>query len=88
MLPYVKEESRKRLNRIEGQIRGINKMVKEEKYCIEILTQIAAARAALDKTGLVILKGHMETCLTDAIKKKQGQELINEINTTITRFLR
>jgi len=88
MLPKVKDDVQKRLNRIAGQISGIQRMVEQEKYCIDILTQIAAVRAALDKAGLVILKGHMETCVTRAIRENRGQELIDELDETLSKFLR
>ena len=88
MLPRVKEESRKRLNRIAGQVKGIQRMVEEEKYCIDILIQIAAVRAALDRVGLIILKGHMETHVTEAIKENKGQELIDELDEALSQFLK
>lgn len=88
MLPRVKEETQKRLSRIAGQIGGIQRMVEEEKYCIDILIQIAAVRAALDRAGLVILKGHMETCVTKAIKESRGQELIDELDDALSKFLK
>ena len=57
----------RRLKNIEGQVRGIERMVKEEKYCVDILTQISAARAALNSVGMVILRRHIETCVSGAI---------------------
>ena len=58
----------KRLKNIEGQVRGILRMVEEEKYWVEIMNQISAARAALHSVGMVILKRHVETCVADAIE--------------------
>jgi DNA-binding FrmR family transcriptional regulator len=58
-----KDQLIKRLNRIEGQIRGVTTMVQEDRYCIEILTQISAAQAALDKIALGLLDGHARHCL-------------------------
>jgi DNA-binding FrmR family transcriptional regulator len=52
-----------RLNRIEGQVRGVSRMVEEDRYCIDVLTQISAARAALDKIALGLLDGHVRHCL-------------------------
>ncbi len=63
-------------------------MIQKERYCIDILIQISAVRAALDKLGLVILKGHMETCVSKAIKGNKGQELIDELDNLLSKFLR
>jgi CsoR family transcriptional regulator, copper-sensing transcriptional repressor len=60
-----KEQLANRLNRIEGQVRGINKMVQDDKYCIDILTQISAIQSALDKVGLELLTEHTRHCLMD-----------------------
>ncbi len=71
----------KRLKIIEGQVRGIQRMVEEEKYCIDILTQISAARAALNKVGNIILKRHLDQCVSNAIRNDglNGKELIDEL---------
>ncbi|MBI5622740.1 MAG: metal-sensitive transcriptional regulator [Elusimicrobia bacterium] len=60
----------RRLNRIEGQVRGIRKMVEEGRYCIDIALQIRAARAALKKAGIEILDSHLRTCVTTAIQSR------------------
>lgn len=52
-----------RLARVEGQVRGVSRMVEEDRYCVEVLTQINAARAALDQIALGLLDGHLRTCL-------------------------
>ena len=57
----------KRLHRIEGQVRGIERMVDEDRYCIEILTQIAAVKTALEQVGAKLLEGHVNHCIADAI---------------------
>ncbi len=59
----TKEQLQARLARIEGQVRGVNKMVEEERYCMDVLAQIAAARAALDKVALGVLDDHARHCL-------------------------
>ena len=71
----------KRLKIIEGQVKGIQRMVKEGKYCIDILIQISAVRAALDKVGKRILRRHIDNCVTNAIKNKgkKSKELIDEL---------
>jgi DNA-binding FrmR family transcriptional regulator len=60
-----KEQLAKRLARIEGQVRGISRMVDEDRYCIDVLTQISAIQAALDKVALGLLDGHARHCLVD-----------------------
>ncbi|WP_268914224.1 metal-sensitive transcriptional regulator [Corynebacterium uropygiale] len=65
---YLADKSRyvTRMRRIEGQVRGIQKMVEDEKYCIDILTQIAAVQSALENVGLSILEDHLSHCVADA----------------------
>jgi DNA-binding FrmR family transcriptional regulator len=72
-----------RLNRIEGQIRGIRRMVQEPRLCIEILQQLAAAEAALNRISLAVLKHHVETCVPEGVSqgelesKKRLTELVD-----------
>jgi DNA-binding FrmR family transcriptional regulator len=61
-----KDQLQTRLRRIEGQVRGIEKMVDDERYCIDVLTQISAVQAALDKVALALLDGHARHCIADA----------------------
>lgn len=65
-----KDDFTKRLNRIEGQIRGINKMIQEDRYCADILIQIAAVNKSLKSLGEEILENHMKTCMVDDIENK------------------
>lgn len=76
----------KRLNRIEGQIRGINKMVNEDRYCADILIQIAAANKALKSLGEEILENHMKTCMVNDIKNKE-YESIDEVMNFIRKLV-
>jgi CsoR family transcriptional regulator, copper-sensing transcriptional repressor len=64
---YDKDALKKRLHRIEGQVRGIERMVDEDRYCIDILTQVAAVRTALESLGLEVLKDHVNHCVHDAL---------------------
>ncbi len=64
---YDKEVLRKRLHRIEGQVRGIERMVEEDRYCIDILTQVGAVRTALESVALQLLDDHVEHCVADAL---------------------
>lgn len=83
-----KDAISKRLNRIEGQVRGINKMTQDDKYCIDILTQVSAIQAALDKVSLELLREHTRHCLTnDAIGPKGRDAKVNELVTAVSRML-
>lgn len=81
-------EAMTRLKKIEGQIRGISRMVEETKYCIDIVNQVTAARRALDKVALLVMQQHMATCLTEAVSQQQGEPKIKEIVETLDHFLR
>lgn len=85
--PGVNEDALKRLKRAKGQVNGIIRMVEENKYCPDILIQISAARAALDKAGSVILKNHISHCVTDAIQADddKGQAIIDELMTVLEK---
>ncbi len=84
----TKEVLRPRIKRIIGQIEGVEKMIEEERYCIDIINQVNAARRALEQVALIVMKRHMESCLTEAIKGKKGQEKIDEIVGSIDAFIR
>ena len=77
-----------RLRRIEGQVRGITRMVEERRYCIDIIQQLTAARRALDQVSLQIMNGHINTCVSEAIRKREGEGKINELMQTINRFVK
>jgi CsoR family transcriptional regulator, copper-sensing transcriptional repressor len=64
---YDKDALKKRLHRIEGQVRGIERMVDENRYCIDILTQVSAVKTALDSLGFEILEDHVSHCVKDAL---------------------
>ena len=77
-----------RLKRIEGQIRGLMKMVEEDKSCEEILMQISSAKSALHKTGQVILEGHLHHCVLDGIRDGNEEETIKKLSSAIEQFSR
>ncbi|MBO0768787.1 MAG: metal-sensitive transcriptional regulator [Solirubrobacterales bacterium] len=83
----TKDQLLGRLKRIEGQIRGIEGMVEDDRYCIDVLTQISAAQAALDKVALGLLDGHAHTCVVGADPESQG-ERTEEMMAAIRRLLR
>lgn len=81
----------KRLNRIEGQVKGIQKMVEEERYCVDILVQISAIRSAISKVGNIILENHIKGCVSNSIKNgevEKSEELISELMDTINKFIK
>ncbi len=82
----VKKNALTRLKKIEGQIRGIAKMVENEKYCIDIVNQINAAVKALHGVEKIIIKRHVESCVTNAIAEGEGQNKIDELIDTIFKF--
>ena len=77
-----------RLRRIEGQVRGLQKMVDEDQYCIDILTQISSVMAATKKVGLIILDDHIHGCVKDAVKQEGGEDSIDELITALERFMK
>jgi len=78
----------KRLKRIEGQVRGIIKMIENEKNCEDILIQIGSAKSALHKTGQVILEGHLHHCVLDGIRDGKGDEIVKKLSSAIEQFSR
>jgi DNA-binding FrmR family transcriptional regulator len=87
MLPRVKEDATARINRVVGQVGGIKKMIEEDRYCVDILNQIAAVRSALDQLGVNLLTGHLESCVLSQDACRHG-DLLEEVKTALSRFLR
>jgi DNA-binding FrmR family transcriptional regulator len=77
-----------RLKKIEGQVRGVQKMVEEERYCVDILVQIAAIRSAINKVGLAVLESHTKGCVTRAIHEDHGDEAIDELMEVMNKFIK
>jgi DNA-binding FrmR family transcriptional regulator len=82
-----RENVQARLKRIEGQVRGVERMVAEDRYCIDVLTQVNSIKAALDKVALILLDGHVDHCVSDAIRQGKGEAKIRELTTAIGRYL-
>jgi DNA-binding FrmR family transcriptional regulator len=82
-----KDQLRKRLARIEGQVRGIERMVDEDRYCIDVLTQISAVQAALDKVALGLLDEHARTCVI-AAEGDQQADRTDELMAAVGRLMR
>ena len=95
-----REALRRRLSRIAGQVAGLQRMVEEDRYCVDILTQIAAVRSALDAVGVRLLTDHLQHCVAERLDNSAGatahpetrnrstNELIDEIATALGRFVR
>lgn len=83
----IKPDLLMRLKRIEGQVRGVYKMIEEERYCVDILVQISAIRNALQKVAFPLLESHTRGCVVDAIANKHGeQEKIEELMEVFRQF--
>lgn len=84
----TKEDMLKRLRRIEGQVKGIQKMIEEDKYCVDILTQVAAVRAAINKVGGLILEKHSMTCIQNAVSTQDKEKALSELVKTMQSFMK
>lgn len=76
-----------RLNRIEGQVRGIREMVEEDRYCVDILTQVSAIQSALNSFNKVLLSNHIKTCVVDDIREGK-EEAVDELCKTIQKLMK
>jgi DNA-binding FrmR family transcriptional regulator len=86
-----KEVLVKRLHRIEGQVRGLERMIDEDRYCVDILTQIAAVKTALEQVGAKLLEGHVNHCVHDAIASGDAgaaDEKTAELLDAVQRFVK
>ncbi|NLA58589.1 MAG: metal-sensitive transcriptional regulator [Firmicutes bacterium] len=84
--PRRKKDLLVRLSRIEGQVRGITRMVEEGEYYVDILNQISAVRSALASVGHILLEGHIRGCVADAVKHDRGDESIEELLQVIKKY--
>jgi DNA-binding FrmR family transcriptional regulator len=76
-----------RLRRIEGQARGIQRLVEEEAYCLDVLQQVEALTAAADQVALLLVEDHIDGCLTHAIESGQGRPYVDEVMTVVRRTM-
>ncbi len=83
-----KEALMTRMRRIEGQAKGIEKMIEEERYCIDISQQLNALSSAANEVSLIILQSHIEGCVTDAIREQRGDDYIKELMATIRKAMK
>ena len=77
-----------RLRRIEGQVRGVGRMVGERRYCVDIIQQLSAVRRAVDEVALKIMKGHINYCVSTSIRKREGPQKVDELIQTIRQFVK
>ena len=75
-----------RLRKVEGQMRGIQKMLQDDRYCMDVLAQLASAKAALTKVELALLESHTRGCVADAIRGEDGDEKIEELMKVVRSY--
>lgn len=83
-----KDSLLKRLKRIEGQVKGIQKMIEEDRYCNDILVQVAAVRSAMNKVGGLILENHLKGCVKNSLANDPEGEIIDELIDTMLKFIK
>jgi len=92
LTPAVKRPDKarlsKRIHRIEGQLRGIGKMIESDRYCIDVLTQVSAVQSALDAMALQLLEQHLRGCVSHAVRSGEGDAAIVEALGVIKKFAR
>lgn len=89
MSPDTRRKLETRLRRIAGQVAGLERMVAEDRYCVDVLLQIAAVRAALDGAGKLLLGAHVESCVADAFasgRARERQQKLDELMEVLARF--
>lgn len=81
-----KERLLARMRRIEGQARGIARMIEEDRYCIDVMQQIASMRAAAEAVALVLLRDHLDGCVRESVRAGAGSEKIDEVVEAVRRY--
>ena len=77
-----------RLRKVEGQVRGLQRMVGEERYCVDVLAQISSTVNALERVGVLLLNDHIRTCVRESLADGTGDDKVEELVTAVDRFLR
>lgn len=85
---YEKDQLLRRLRRMEGQVRGVERMVEEGRYCLDIVMQLRAITAAADSVSREILEDHIRGCVADAIQEDRGDEAIDELMAVLSKAIR
>lgn len=84
----TKQRLKARLNRIEGQVRGINNMIEKDVYCDDILNQISSVRAALAGVSKQVLEGHLKHCVVEGIKEGREEQIVEELIATLNKMMK
>ncbi|WP_202708607.1 metal-sensitive transcriptional regulator [Sporosalibacterium faouarense] len=84
----MKQSTLDRLKKIEGQVKGIQRMIEEERYCNDVLVQIAAVRSAINKVGGLVLENHLRTCVKDSLNNDSEDEVMNNLINTMLKFIK
>ena len=88
MKDSTRRDSLARVRRLEGQVRGITRLIEEDAYCIDVLTQLQAISAACDAVGLMLLDDHVRTCVAEAVRGGTGEDKLDELTAAVRRFAR
>ncbi len=82
-----REQLLKRVNRLEGQVRGVGRMIEEDRYCIDIVNQLSAIQAAAREVSLQLLEGHVRHCVADAVREDNAEPKVKELIDTLGRAM-
>ena len=77
-----------RLKKVEGQVRGLQRMIDEDRYCVDVLTQVAAVRAALNRVGMMLMESHARGCMRAAARRGEGDESVAELMDVLDKFIK
>ena len=88
LTPELEEDLKNRLSRIEGHVRGVKNMLAEHRDCDEILTQVAGVQAAMRRVAILLLKGHLDTCVAEAIRSGNGSPTVAQFKESLDRVLK
>ena len=84
----TKDEAMVRLKRIEGQVRGLQRMAEEKRYCIDIINQITAVSKALEQVGLIVMKRHLESCVAESFRSNKTNGKVKELISAVEQFIK
>jgi DNA-binding FrmR family transcriptional regulator len=83
VLPEYKKQAELNLKVAAGHLEGVRRMVEQDAYCVDLMKQLAAVQGTLQKVQAILLRNHLSTCISDAIKKGEGEEIIEELMTAL-----
>ncbi len=87
-LSNSKEDLIRRLKKIEGQVKGLQRMIENDKYCVDVLIQVSAVRAAVHKVGTIVFENHSRGCLLAAVENNNKDNAIEELISVLTKFVK